>query len=53
MYKEYYHPNPDVLLYGWRVYSFDHAYQADEFAEMFNGIARSGKDSIGKWTVLL
>jgi len=51
MFLSYY--KPDELLFGWRVYVFEHAYQAEEFADLFNGIAQSGKNKEGKWVALI
>jgi len=48
-----YNPAPKQLLFGWRVYSFEHPHEAEQFAELFGGIARSGKDSNGQWLAFI
>lgn len=51
MFTHYY--KPQSLNSGWRIYEFDHAYQAEEFAELFGGVARTGRNENGKWIVLI
>ena len=36
-----------------RIYSFECDYQAEEFAKLFGGTARSGKDESGRWIAVL
>jgi len=36
-----------------RMYSFKHAYEAEEFAELHNGYARAGQDEYGRWIALI
>lgn len=48
-----FNPSSTQLLFGWRVYSLDHPHEAEQFALMFDGIARAGKDSKGQWLAFI
>jgi hypothetical protein len=36
-----------------RLYIFDCAFEAEEFAELHDGIARAGKDEFGRWIAVI
>jgi hypothetical protein len=41
------------VLFKFRIYHFDNLHQAEEFASLFKGTARAGKEPNGKWAALL
>ena len=42
-----------IDLYERRVYAFDQAYMAEDFACMYDGFARAGKDEFQRWVAII
>ncbi len=47
-----YNPAPKDLLFGYRVYAFSGPRDAEQFADLFGGFARSGKTN-GQWLAFI